>query len=63
MNLDFKPSAVEFVRKNNCANHTPVELIQKAMEQGECEALDFAAKRVAKSHAELKKQRAGNLSK
>lgn len=32
--MNFKADAVEFVRLNNCANSTPVELIQKAMNYG-----------------------------
>lgn len=34
VNFDFKSEALSFVRRNNCACHTPVELIEKAMEQG-----------------------------
>lgn len=39
MTFDFKPLAVEFVRKHNCAQTTTVELVMKAMEAGAAEAL------------------------
>lgn len=61
MTIDFKPLAVEFVRLNHCAQHTPVELIEKAMTIGAAEMAAHAIEVVSGSSARLKSNRLNNL--
>ena len=61
MNLNFKQSALDFVRENNCANSAPIELIQKAMEYGASEAIKIASCRIKEARIDLELFRANNL--
>ena len=61
MKLNLKQKALQFVIDNNCACHTPVELIHKAMEIGADEAVKFAHDQVLKATLNLKEKRAKNL--
>ena len=55
---DFKPLAVEFVRKHNCAATVPVEIVMEAMEIGACEAMEIANRKIGDALYELREQRA-----
>ena len=61
MKFDFYGQAVAFVRENNCAIHTPIHLIQKAMEQGANEAIKQTTERLAKAKEEMIALRARNI--
>lgn len=60
MTIDFKPLAVEFVRLNHCAQHTPVELIEKAMAVGAAEMALMASDLVASTTDSMKANRLKN---
>ena len=63
MKIDFKQSALDFVRLNNCANHTPAELIQKAMEQGASEAIRQVTIKLTDTRKDIQTVRMLNLYK
>lgn len=61
MSMDFHSDAVEFVRRRNCANHAPVELIESAMKYGALAATNYALKIVAEADKEITKLRKDSL--
>lgn len=63
MTPDFKPIAVDFVRRNQCATNTPVELIVKAMEEGAAESMRLTTERLNVVLKDLREQRARNIGK
>lgn len=61
MKVSFKQLAVDFVRENNCAMSTPVELIEKAMEAGACEMARVASARVRVAYEDLRDEHFQNV--
>ena len=58
--MNLKQSSIDFVRDNNCALHTPAELIQKAMEFGAMEAIKEATEKVKIARVEMENFRNRN---
>jgi hypothetical protein len=57
MNINFHKDAVEFVRENNCACHTPVELIERAMIVGGIITAKHFNQRIFMAASDLDKKR------
>ena len=60
-NIDFHSSAIEFVRKNNCAATTPVALIEEAMKTGAGLIISETTSSLRAALEELKEQRRQNV--
>ena len=58
MPINFKADALEFVRQNNCAIHTPVDLIERAMIYGALTATEPLLKQLRDANKDLAKKRA-----
>ena len=63
MNIDFNQKALDFVRENNCAMHTPVGLIQKAMEQAASGSVLQLTEKITLLRKEMKADRLRNIYK
>lgn len=63
MTFDFKPLAVAFVNRRQCATTVPVELVMAAMEEGAAEALKQSTERLRKVRDDLKSARERNIGR